>query len=425
MKNSLIDNRFKLNVLFSYITQLIGVGAGFISTTLITRYAGIETLGMIAAMNALSGILANLMTFRTNEAVINFYKKGEANNTLGLCRLALLAGLILDMGMGVLLLILVQLFSPLIANSLLKHPDLQTDVVIFSGVMFAKFLRGTPLGLLVAEERFRFINMLNLGEQVLKVLLLGAMVFFGVTLTFKYIIYSIIIPAVLVTFTVYLFPLIKLIGPLRGVPLPKDQCSDYVRFSLNTFLSSTLKAGNQNIDTIILGYLTNTSEVGIYSLFSQFLSPMAMVSAPFSSQITPRFVQAIAENRSNDIRDTISHANNLLIRGFFLILIVIVPIMVIYGKYNNLNFTLEHYAGFSIMIVSAFFSQQFWWCRSFSISTQPKFSVQAGILASAITPFAVYFLISITGGFLGAATGILITQVMLMFFWMTKLKIYT
>ena len=423
MKRSLIDKQFKGNVLFSYGTQLFVVGVGFISTTLITHYAGIATYGMIATMTALSGILANLMTFRTNEAVINFYKQGEVKNIPGLCRLALLAGLSLDMVMGGLLFLLVQLFSPIIAASLLKQSDLQADVALFSSIMLAKFLRGTPLGLLVAEERFRLINSLNLVEQLFKALLLSVMVFSGISLTFANIIWSMLIPSVLVTCTVYVFPLIKLAGSLRGVPLPRDRWRDYGHFTLSTFLSSTLKAANQNIDTIILGYFTNPANVGIYSLFGQFLSPIAMLAVPFTNQITPLFVKAVVENRLEDIRLAINHANRLLMKGFILMLLLISPIIYIYGNLNKLNFTLEHYVVFIVMIISAFFIQQLWWGRQFSIAVDARISLLANAISVCLTIVCVTVFTQLFG-LIGCSIGMLINYMGVLVFYKLIIRNY-
>ncbi len=88
-KHSLIDARFKGNVLFSYGAQVATIGLGFISVTIITRYAVIETYGMVSMMTLLSAILSNLLTFRTSEAVVNFYKRGQAENMPGLSELSL------------------------------------------------------------------------------------------------------------------------------------------------------------------------------------------------------------------------------------------------------------------------------------------------------------------------------------------------
>ena len=420
MKGSLIDSLFKGNVIFSYGTQAMGIMAGFISVTLITRYGGIDIYGMVAMMIALSGVLSQLLTFRTNEAVVNFYKRGKIKNIPGLCRLALLTGILLDIAVGVLLFFLVKSFANLISNELLKYPGHENGVMIFAGFMLASFLRATPVGFLMAEERFRLINSLKLVEQILKIVFFGIMLVFGMSLTFENIMWAMLISAVFVSLIVYIILLQKLFGPLRSAAIPYEYLSEYGRFGLSTFLSSSLKAGSRNIDTIILGYLTNPANVGIYNLFRQFLSPILMLSAPFTVQIYPRFVHAVTENKPNAIQTTVAHANRILLRGSILVLVLIVPVLVIYGKWNALDFRIQHYTLFALMVISTFISQRLWWSRPFSISINPVISIKAGILATITLPIMVYFFVT-TIGFVGVGVGILVTYIILYLFWNGKL----
>jgi len=422
MKGSLIDSLFKGNVIFSYGTQAMGIMAGFISVTLITRYGGIDIYGMVAMMIALSGVMSQLLTFRTNEAVVNFYKRGKIKNMPGLCRLALLTGMLLDIAVGVVLFLLVKSFALLISTELLKHSNLETGVVIFSGFMLASFLRGTPIGFLLAEERFRLINSLKLVEQILKIVLFGIMIGFGIKMTFENVMWAMLISAVFVSLIAYLLLLGKLLGPLRSASMPYKYLSEYGRFSLSTFLSSSLKAGSRNIDTIILGYITNPANVGIYNLFRQFLSPVLMLSAPFTVQIYPRFVHAVTENRSDAIKTTITHANGILLRGFVFMLVVIVPALIIYGKWNVLNFGIQHYILLFLMIVSSYISQQLWWSRPFANSVDPVISINGGLMAAVLLPTLVFLFVSLVG-LVGVGIGVLLTYAALYVFWVRKLKV--
>ncbi len=358
-------------------------------------------------MAALAGVLTNLITFRTNEAVINFYKRGQVENDPGLCRLSLMVGLMLDLLMGGILFLVVQIMAPTIAQVLLKEINSQAGVAIFSGIMLATFLRGTALGLLVAEERFRFINSLNVAEQMLKVVLLALAVYLGVELSFENIVWVMLIPSIFVTVVVYGFPLHKLFSNLRAVRIPRQHLGNYARFSLSTFLSSSLKAGNQHIDTVILGYLTNPTNVGIYNLFKQFLSPMSMLAGPYAAQIYPRFVQAMIENKAETIRDTVAHANNSLMKGFALLLFFIAPFLSLYSEWNNLNLTGEQYLAFGVMVIASFMAQQLWWGRPFSLATDPAITLYANVISIALTVSFVYIFTEELG-LIGAPLGILV-----------------
>ena len=422
MKRSLIDRSFLNNVFFSYGSQFLIAIAGFARITLITRYAGIDVYGIIATLTALSSILANLLTFRTNEAVVTFYKRGQVKKEYSLCRLALVSGLFLDAVLGGVLLVSVLSLSSVIATTLLKKAALQSGVSIFAFIMVAKFLRGTPAGLLVAKERFVLINSLNVAEAVLKLLILSGIVFSNMAMTLELVIYSTLIPTVLITGSIYFLPIIELMGQLRHAGLAKDQLRDYGRFTASTFLSSTLKAGNQNIDTILLGYLTSPAVVGVYDILNQFLMPLKVISSPFSSQITPRFVQSIASQKVDDVKDTIQHAGVLLTKISLPVFIAVTPLMIVYGQWNELNFRLEHYTCFALLFLSAAMEQRRWWVRSFSISTNPAVSVQAGTLSSIVAISSIIALASALGGLIGTAGGVFTKNVVVTFFWNKRLK---
>lgn len=422
MKGSLIDARFKGNILYSYGTQIISIGAGFLSVTIITRYAGIETYGMVSMMTALSGVLSNLLTFRTNEAVVKFYKRGRIENDQGLCRLALQMGMMLDLLVGVLLFLLVIGFSSTIAESLLKHPEMKGSVSIFAGVMLSTFLRGSPLGLLVALERFKFVNTLNVIEPLLKMILLVGIIAIGWKVTFVNIIWTMLLPSIAITALIYFLPVRELLGPLRRASFPRHLLSDYTRFSISTFVSSSLKAGNQHIDSMILGYLTNPVNVGLYNLFRQFLTPTVMLASPFSAQIYPRFVQAVTERKQEAIRETIKHANHLLLRGFIAMVAVIVPGLYLYGKFTDLHLTTMQYGTFVVMVINALLLQQLWWNRAFSLSVNPAWTVQANVIATIFMLTCVTFGV-VTLGFPGVALGSSVVLLVLHIFWRSRLGV--
>lgn len=421
MQGSLIDAGFKRNVLFSYGAQAAVAGFGFISVTIVTRYAGIDMYGKLAIISALASTLTNLMTFRTNEAVIRFYKRGRIQGDLGQCRLSLVAGLTLDALTGGVLLILIQYFSSSVSDILLKQPGLESGITLFSYTILSTFLRSTALGLLAAEERFRLINIINVTEMALKALLLSLAVYTGTKLGFEEIIWASLAPSLLVTGTAYTYPIIKLSTDLRKERSAGKYTMEYLRFSLSTFFSSSLKAGNQNIDSIILGYLTNPSSVGVYHIFKQFLSPLSMLTGPFTSQIYPRFVKAVAAKQHEIVLSSIKHGNRILTTGFFLVLLVLTPGLVVYDKWNNLQLIDAQYIAFYLMATSAFISQMQWWSRPFSLATNPNTSLRAGLLSTiCICVLLPAFILMFD--FIGIATCHLFSQILLTMFWRRELK---
>jgi O-antigen/teichoic acid export membrane protein len=69
----LINTKFKKDLAFSYFTQGITIGLGFIQLFLINRYFGVETYGQLAIIMSTAGIFSALLTARSSEAITRFF----------------------------------------------------------------------------------------------------------------------------------------------------------------------------------------------------------------------------------------------------------------------------------------------------------------------------------------------------------------
>ncbi|MBW7928593.1 MAG: oligosaccharide flippase family protein, partial [Fimbriimonadaceae bacterium] len=360
MARNLIDKAFTRNVFFSYGAQALKIGLGFAWMTVLTKSAGIGLYGMVALLTSLSGLLTNFLSFRTNEAVVKFYKRGEHEHAPGLCRLALVAGLSLDLAVALLIFGLVRLLADPVADALLKDPRAAAAVGAYAWVVSITFIRGTGVGLLTAQEKFKVVNVLSVVEQAIKLALLIVVIQLGIPLSLETVIWIIVASAAVVTALIAARPFVELLGRLRHVSVPGGEFPQYARFSLSTFVSSTLKVGNQNVDTMILGFLTDPTKVGIYSLFRQFLNPLTIAVGPFYEQIYPRFVKAVASDETAAVRHTIHQTNKLLSKWSALLLAGIVPITIAYAWYIHLRPSANYVAAFLFMAGSAWLVQRLW-----------------------------------------------------------------
>ena len=296
---TLIDKKFISNARVNYVAQLLGMGLGFISVTLLVKFGGLELYGMMAVMLALGATVTNLISFRTNEALVRFYKRGASKSNHELQYFSVSAGLCLDIVTGLALLTIIQIFAEAIGLYLLKSTTQQDAISLFSLMASANFLRGTGYGLLTAQEQFNAISVLGVLEQGIKVVCIGLGIWSLEDLQLHNIMLLIFISSIPFTFY-YIFIAVK---QLFTRPLRRWTRKKWVRlywsFSLNTFISSTLKSGYKNMDAVILGYFSSPAMVGLYNLFKQFISPLNMLSAPYSSQIYPKFVDALSKKSLN------------------------------------------------------------------------------------------------------------------------------
>lgn len=422
-KKSLIDATFIGNAFFSYGAQAMAMLVGFANVTLVTRYAGVAVYGTLALLTALSAVLSNILTFRTNDAVVRFYGEGKASNKLEVARCSLWMGLLLDHVVGACLAGSLYFFAGTVATDLLKQPSAASAVQLYSLVLFAAFCRGTGYGLLIAREQFREANVLGLTEQVLKLLFVYVSLKMAGVLSLAAVIVATLAASTVTTLIVYWMPLREIVRLNSSVRVHRSTIAQYLRFSGSTFLSSTLKAGSQNIDNLVLGYLTNASNVGVYNLMKQFLNPIQMLSGPVGLQVYPRFVAALANRNTSAVDQTIVHGNLLLTRGAFALLFLIAPALMFYWYWINLPISPGLPVVFLLLALAAMLNQQLWWTRAFSLSTDPNLSVKGNLLATCLSLVLLYPT-TMYGGVAGTAAGTVLCLTIVCLYWHRKLQAF-
>jgi O-antigen/teichoic acid export membrane protein len=90
-------------MIITYIANAFAIIIGFVSMYLITNYISVEVYGILAIITATSGILTNLVSARTSEAIVRFVKeemiKGDKENI----KFILFIGFFVDFFIGVMI----------------------------------------------------------------------------------------------------------------------------------------------------------------------------------------------------------------------------------------------------------------------------------------------------------------------------------
>lgn len=374
-------------------------------------------------MVAFGSTVTNFLSFRTNEALVRFYTRGKVKNNQELQYFSIVAGLILDVVTGVIMLITIQFSAEAIATHLLKSKEDIDAVYMFSYIASAYFLRGTGSGLLTAKEYFVAANVLSVLEQALKV----SLVLWGVGRAEDLNLQMLMVLIFASSIPITLLYLIIAYKHLFQIPPGRWVHTKWIRFywyfSVSTFVSSTLKSGHKNIDSVILGYFSSPSIVGIYNLFKQFISPIEMLAAPYALQIYPKFVHALSAKKIDPIAESIRQGSNSLLRNGCLVMLVTIPSAYIYFSWVDIRLIGKDYVSFFILLAASFIIQRLWWSRAFSLASKPGLSITANITALVITLFTMPILITLLGGLLGAAVTILLNSTILFFYWTKAFKV--
>jgi O-antigen/teichoic acid export membrane protein len=421
----MMNRKFTVDLSFNYAFKVATFLVTFSLITLINSHFGVHTYGQLVLIISAVGFCSNFVTARSSEAITRFYTRELLNNHRGNAKYVLALGCLVDLITAPLLLGIVYLTSDLISLHLLKSPELSQNINFYAIAVFFSFLKGTILGFYQSRKMFITMAALAFLEPLFQLLLVGYTIWFKYALDLGYLIYAHVIASAVaycIALTLFLYHAIK---TYRLVPMNRDQSilSEYISFSIRTFVSSTLKAGNQNIDTLMLGYFCNPSLVGIYQVLKKVMSPVFMISAPLPTLFYPKLVELFEMNRWEKIVATFRRAS-IMIFGIAILYSCFAFIVLPYiMDFCDLEYNQSILHFFLLLVANTILTSQMWWVRIFSNTTNPIQSIIANVFATVFQLTVVLYL-SYQFNLYGILAGLFLMNVLLLLYWFSRVKVH-
>ncbi len=384
MIKKFLNSKFKKDLSFSYITQALKVGFGFIQLFLINRYFGVEVYGQLTIIVSAAGIFSVFLTARSSEAVTRFFTREIIKNNLENAKLVLFIGFAIDLVTALILVLVIFLFSDLISTTFIKNTNLNTEVFLYSFVVFFGFLRGTLFGYFQSKEMFSQINSIRIFESSIKVLALIVTIFMIRESSLVEIIYIFIFASFLsllysvIIFVKYYKTQFKNIELLFN----KEILGEYWSFNIKTFSSSSLKAGAANIDNLVLGYFSNMETVGIYQTVKRLLSPVSFVVQPFTTLTLSKIVKFYEKKEFLLLHNLIKNLTIKLVIISIILIIILFMIIKPFLLFQNIHFNVSLMMSFILLSIYYILPTMIWWGRNFIIMHNPMLPVYSNLLLS-------------------------------------------
>ncbi len=376
----MINKHFKINTLITYGANAIVMGSGFILMFIINRFAGVQTYGELALIVSTAGIIASLLTARSGEAVTRFFVREKTHGNMQNAKLIVLIGLSIDFVLGFFVFLFFYLLSNLIASKFLERPELAFSVWVYGFITLSTFIRGSMIGYFQSHEYFRVLNFIQILEAVLKVGFLLIAFFILKHPNINYIIYSYIMASFFVTlFIIFIFST-RFFKEFQGIKIDQNTelIKEYFSFNMKTFLSTTLKAGNNNIDNLILGYFTDTKTVGVYQVLKNILAPISFVATPFGMMTVSKLTKFYSQRHYKEFKNLIKTISFKIVQialVISIILYLVLPYILDILKIENDNYEIV----FFMLIIYTLLIVSVWWSRIFATIVNPMMSVYGGV----------------------------------------------
>jgi O-antigen/teichoic acid export membrane protein len=418
-----LKSQFNKHLAFSYTTQAVVLILGFLQLFIINKYYGVEVFGQLTIIMATIGVFSSLVTARSSEAVTKFFKIELIRRNHENAKFIISVGLFVDLITAIILVSLVYLFANFMASYFLKDETFSDEIIICSFSAFFMFLRGFIVGFLQAKELFYKVNAITLVDWMLRMFFLVLFVFYLDWLTLKDIIYSLLFASffsfiyALLVFLKYYFE------EFKGVKFQYNQglLGKYWSFSIKTFFSSSLKAGNLNVDNLILAYFLNPQIVGIYQTLKKILSPIGLASIPFSTLIYPRFIRNF-ELKSNDkiVRDIKKVSLFLFTFAIFYIVISFTLLEDVFD-FMNVIFIQEYQSYFVLIAIFSILIALQWWVRIFSNTVNPNYSIYMNLFSTIYQLSVVVYFVNMFG-IVGLIASVIPMHLIIYLYYLLKLK---
>lgn len=425
MIRQFINSKFKKDISFSYISQAIVLLFGFVQLFLINKYYGIEMFGQLMIVISIVGLVLNFVTVRNGEAVVKFLRIHEYKENLNNAKFILFCGIFLDIITGIILLTLLYFSSGFMANTFMKSEQYDTVIVIYSFISFLLLIRSSFVGFIQAKEMIVHIYIINIIDAIIKVFGIYVCIFFLNQTSLIGIIYIFLAATIITTLYLFVIFYITYDKVYRDIKVIFDTAvfKEYLVFSWKTFLSSSLKAGSQNIDNLILAYFLSPMIVGLYQTMKKIVSPILMISSPFSTAVYPKLVYYFEDNRREQFIGIIKKVSIYIF--LFVIGYGIITSIILENIFNlmNLEFFPKYYQYYFLILCLNMFIALLWWGRIFSNTVNPNYSLYMNLFAF-LYQICIIIVVTLLFGFYGFIIGMLLLYGIIYTYYFYKLKRY-
>ena len=330
-------NQRKSGIIIQYINIIVDFGIAIFFTPFLLRSLGDAEYGLYRIVQSFAGQLS-ILTFGIATLVARnivrydaLGKKKEKENFLATSAIitCLLAIVVLCVG-GLLSLSVDALFDrSLSAEELFLAKKLYWLLIINVAVTV---IRDMASGILIGHEKFLIRNGLTTVRHLVRVSLL--IILLNLHMGALAVVMTDLLLSVLIALFEYLYAFGVLKERVHFYYFDKEEIKNTVIFSSAIFLQAIVNQVNQNLDIVILGSLTTTEIVAMYSIALHLFTMFNSITMVFGTVFMPKATKMITNGASSEELTQIVVKNRRIKPGRFALMIggLIVTGFILFGR---------------------------------------------------------------------------------------------
>ncbi len=293
----------KVGIILSYLTIIVSTLVQLLYTPLLIRMLGQSEYGLYSLVSSIIGYLTVLDLGFGNAIIVyttKFHTQGKFDDEKklhGMFKIVFsIIGLIAVLLGGILYLNVNNLFGNTMNSLELEKMKIMMLILVFNLAITFPF--SIYSSIINAYEKFTFQKVLSILNTILKPILMIPLLFMG----YKSISLCVIITIVnlMVLLSNYFYCRSKLDIRIKYMGFDKTLFKAILGYSIWIFLGIIVDKVNWSVDQFVLGAVSGTIAVSIYSVASQINTLFINLSTAVSGVMLPKVTKMIANNETTD-----------------------------------------------------------------------------------------------------------------------------
>jgi O-antigen/teichoic acid export membrane protein len=288
---------------FSWIFGAQGITSlmSFMKGIILARALGVELFGIYGITVSIVLTINQFVDFRIGETIIRYLSKylskKDSDKSLSITKLCY----IVDFSTGIVAFIILTGISSLTAAFFLKNPELNNLIILFALTLVISTVNTSSESVLYVFNKFQKASVLSCIYSVMEIGFISIALVFDNSI--KNVFIAIIIAKVFYSsfLNIIAYQTFKrnigksfFYGKVKSL---KNEFKEIFFFAFNTSLTSFLKMFATNVDVLLLGYIRNPYEVGIYKIAISIIGALYMPVVSLIKVLYPELSKLISDKK--------------------------------------------------------------------------------------------------------------------------------
>ena len=347
--NSLIANEHFKEVLkggvVTFGVKILTLLVGFFTTWFISIYYGAGTLGQLALLNSIVGMVTIFTVLGMNSSLVRLVPEHIVKYSFYSAVMAYKKSIIFVTIVSFLIAIAYSFFYKGIAENIFDKSELLWLFILVGPLIFIKSIFSVNISMIQALKNVKVLAFFQLIQPLMftSFILIGTYLFFDKTLP--------IYAQVMVNILLLLFSIIVILKLTSkqdsSHKLQKIRHYDLLSLSLPMMITGVFTTIIFQTDTIMIGMMQTDVDVGVYSVVMKLASLTSFVLLSVNTFAAPKYSELYHQGKMEDLKFVAQGFSKILL---FITLLMAV-IMIIFGQYILSFFGEEFIVGYSALIL--------------------------------------------------------------------------